>query len=75
VDLVVEWRGAAPSSHADKVDRGGGGMESRRWQMVEKSRTYMAHTLRSPPLPPDALGVGPGQAGLIGLAPGRHGLI
>jgi hypothetical protein len=39
----VEWRGAAPVRHAGKVDRGRGGMDSRRWQMVEKSRTVVGH--------------------------------
>jgi hypothetical protein len=39
----VEWRGVAPVRRAGKVDRGGGGMDSRRWQMVEKSRTTVGH--------------------------------
>jgi hypothetical protein len=39
----VEGRGAAPARCTDKVERGGGGMESRKWQVVEKSRSCNGH--------------------------------
>jgi hypothetical protein len=34
----LEWRGAASVSCAGKMDRGGGGMASRRRQAADKSR-------------------------------------
>jgi hypothetical protein len=34
----------ASTRSADKVNRGGGGLNSRRWQAVEKPKETVAHT-------------------------------